>query len=270
MKQEIDADGARLAFRLDGPPDAPWVVFSNSLMCDLHMWDAQAAALAGRFRILRYDTRGHGGSEVPGPPITIDSLARDVIALLAALDAGPVHFVGLSLGGMIGQRLGAIAPEILESLTLCDTATRVLPPEMWDERIASARLGGTAALADATIARWFPPGVPLGPETEVRLRRMISRTPTEGFAACALAIRDADLRDDAARIGVPTHVVYGDRDPLAATSQEIADSVAGSRVTVIRDGGHLPNVDHPGEFVDAVAGFIGSVSRPDGRRPGPQ
>jgi 3-oxoadipate enol-lactonase len=260
MKREIEAGGTRLAYRLDGPPEAPMVVFSNSLMCDLHMWDAQAAALAGRFRVLRYDTRGHGGSAVPASPITIDTLAGDVVALLEALGAAPVHFVGLSLGGMIGQRLASTAPEILKSLTLCDTATRVLPPEMWDERIAAARSEGTAALADATIARWFPPGVALDPEDEVRLRRMIARTPVEGFAACALAIRDADLRDDAARIGVPTHVVYGDRDPLAATSQEIADRVAGSRVTVIPESGHLPNVDHPREFSDAVAGFLAPLA----------
>ena len=256
MAREIDTGEARLAYRVDGPPEAPTVVFSNSLMCDLHMWDAQAAALAGRFRVLRYDTRGHGGSSIPESPITMDALARDVVALLDGIGSGPVHFVGLSLGGMIGQRLASIAPERLKTLTLCDTATRVLPPEVWDERIATARSGGTAALADATIARWFPPGVALDPGPEVRLRRMIAGTPVEGFAVCALAIRDADLRADAARIGVPTHVVYGDRDPLAAASQEIADRVAGSRVTVIPESGHLPNIDHPNEFTAALVSFF--------------
>jgi 3-oxoadipate enol-lactonase len=260
MKRQIDAGGARLACLLEGPSDAPLVMFSNSLMCDLHMWDAQAAALDGHYQILRYDTRGHGGSEVPASAVTIDTLARDVVALLDALEAGPVHFVGLSLGGMIGQRLAVLAPHVVKSLTLCDTATRVLPPEMWDQRIATARQDGTAALADATIARWFPPGVSLGPDEEVRLRRMIAGTPIEGFAACALAIRDADLRDDLARIAVPAHIVYGDRDPLAAASQEIADGVAGSRLTVIRESGHLPNIDHPDGFTDAVAGFIGSIA----------
>jgi 3-oxoadipate enol-lactonase len=209
------------------------------------MWDPQVAALTEHFRVLRYDSRGHGSSDVSPGPYDIALLARDVLALLDALELGRVKFCGLSIGGMIGIWLGANAPARVEQLVLSNTAAHIGGPELWNSRIEAVRKGGMAALADTVIGRWFTPRFrESNPETIGRIRDMLLGTPPEGYAACAAAVRDMDQRDLLTRITAPTLVICGTQDP--ATPPEhgrfIAERVKGARLVEL-EASHLSNVE---------------------------
>lgn len=257
MTETITANGIEMAYDLQGPEGAPIVMFGNSIMCRFTMWDHQVAALAGDFRVLRYDIRGQGETEVSPGPYSIELLAEDARALLAALDGGRMHYVGLSLGGFIGQKLATEHPEVLASLTVCDTATHLPPPSLWDERIETVRNGGMQALVDAFIDRWFTAEFRAGNPPEIdQVRHMILTTPVEGFVSVATAIKQMDLTAGLAQIDVPTLVAYGEHDPLAATSHAIYEGVAGARLAVIPNAKHLPNVEQPGAFNRALRGFL--------------
>ena len=193
---QIDANGIAIHYELCGPADAPVVLLSNSLGTRLEMWDPQLPALSQRYRVLRYDSRGHGRSAAPAGPYTIELLADDALGLLDALGIERAHFCGLSMGGMVGQVLGARHPERLRSLTLCSTACHMTPKEIWDERIEAVREGGMAAVADGVVERWFTEAFRAEPSIVVeRVRQMILETPAHGYAACCAAIRDMDLRE---------------------------------------------------------------------------
>ena len=155
----IEANGINFNYSLEGPQDAPTVTLSNSLMSNYTMWDAQMPALTGKYRVLRYDTRGHGKTDVPPGPYSIDLLVDDVNALLQALGIARTHFVGLSMGGMTGQLLGVKYPDLVESLTLCDTSSHMPGEGLWDERIETARTNGMGALVEGTLERWFTPAM---------------------------------------------------------------------------------------------------------------
>src|SRR3989440_5710104 len=158
----VDAGGTRLFHRFDGRSDKPVLVLSNSLGCDLAMWDPQIAAFAERFRLLRYDSRGHGQSAVPPGPYRIEDLGRDLLALLDALGLSRVHYCGLSKGGMVGMWLGVNAPDRIERLVLCNTSAYLGPPELWDARIEAVRSSGMQAVAPQGAERWLAPGVRRG------------------------------------------------------------------------------------------------------------
>lgn len=234
--------------RLDGPEDGPVLVLSNSLGTTSEMWDDQAAALSERFRVLRYDTRGHGASPVPPGPYSIADLAGDVIALLDRLEIERASFCGLSIGGMTGMWLGAHAPARLDRLVLCCTAPRLPPREQWVERAATVRAQGTAPLADATLGRWFTPAfADRAPETLERVRRTLLATPPEGYAACCEAIGELDLRAELAEVRAPTLVIAGADDPVGTPeiARDIAAAISGARLVVVPEARHLANIEQP-------------------------
>ena len=259
MTQRIAANGIDVAYRFDGPEDGPVVMMSHSLMCDHRMWDDQVGPLAGRYRVLRYDTRGHGDSGSTPPPYTIGELAGDAIALLDALGLPRAHFVGLSLGGMIGQYLGAHHGDRLDSLALCDTAPHMPPASLWDERIATARDQGLAALIGPTLERWFHDAFrrraagPVG-----RIRDAMVRTSLDGYVGCCRAIQAMDQTGILADIALPTLVIVGRDDPGTplAASRTIHEGVPGSRLVVIEEARHLSNVERPEAFNQALLSFL--------------
>ncbi len=254
-----DIGSCRIAYRFDGPADAPVVVLSNSLSSNLSMWDDQFAALTARYRVLRYDQRGHGQSTVTPGPYTFDMLADDVRGLLEALGIGAVHFVGLSMGGMTGMNLAVRHPEILESLVLCDTSAHMPPPELWDERIALARDGGMSATSEATLGRWFTaPFHAARPDAIARVRQMIETTPVEGYAGCCMAIREMDQIAALPRISMPTRVIVGADDPSTpvSASQLINDKIPGSDLVIIENAAHLSNIEKASEFNAAMLEFL--------------
>lgn len=254
-------DDITVHYELTGPAAAPVLMLANSLATNFHMWDAQVPALAGRFRLLRYDKRGHGLSDCPPPGATgyaIDRLADDALGLLGALGIEAFHFCGLSIGGMIGQKVAAKAGRRLQSLTLCDTGSRIGPVSMWDERIAKIRLGGVEALADGILTRWFTPQFLTGRADEASgYRNMVVRTPADGYIGCSLGIRDADLRPDDAMIRVPTLILVGAQDAATpvASSRELHGAIAGSALVIIDDAGHIPAIEQATAFNATLTNF---------------
>ncbi len=258
-KLTADLGGSSFACALDGPRNAAVVMLSNSLASNLSMWDGQIPALGERYRVLRYDTRGHGNTEATPGPYTMESLAGDARALLTHLGIEKVHFVGLSLGGMTGQYLGANHPEMLLSLTLCDTAAHIAPASVWDERIATARTQGMAGIADATLERWFTSDFhQSNPDAIERIRKMILATAVEGFTSCGAAIRDMDQREAIAGIATPTRVIVGAQDPstTVAHAELIHEKIAGSELVVIDNAAHLSNIEQPEAFNEALLDFL--------------
>ena len=254
-----DIGGCRVAYRFDGPAGAPVVVLSNSLSSNLSMWDDQMAALTAKFRVLRYDQRGHGQSEATPGPYSFDMLADDVRGLLESLGIDSVHFVGLSMGGMTGMNLAVRHPEILKSLALCDTSAHMPPPDMWDDRIALARKEGMAATSEPTLGRWFTvPFHAARPDAIERVRQMIESTPVEGYAGCCMAIRDMDQLEAISGIAVPTRVIVGAEDPSTpvAASQAIHERIAGSDLVIVGDAAHLSNIEQTDVFNAALLDFL--------------
>src|SRR5919109_1826498 len=176
----ITANGINVNYTLEGPASAPIITLSNSLASNLSMWDPQTSVLTSRYRVLRYDTRGHGGTDAPAGPYSLDELTEDVRALLQALGITRTHFIGLSMGGMIGQIMALKYPQVLQSLVLCDTMSRV-PTEakpMWDDRIRTAETQGMESLVEPTLARWFTAPFREGrPDVIEKVRTMIRTTP---------------------------------------------------------------------------------------------
>jgi 3-oxoadipate enol-lactonase len=256
---KIEANGIRLHYELAGPANAPVVMLSNSLGTRLEMWDPQAHALAERYRVLRYDSRGHGRSDAPNGPYTIDVLADDALGLLDALGIERAHFCGLSKGGMVGQVLGARHGERLISLALCATAAHMPQREVWDERIRVATEQGMPALADGVIGRWFTEAFLREPSIVVdRVRQMILDTPPQGYAACCAAIRDMDLRHLITGIRVPTLVIVGEDDPATPPekAREIQSLIPGAQLEVIPDAAHLLNIEQDVAFDAALTSLL--------------
>ena len=252
-------------YTLDGPTGAPVVTFSHSLATDLSMWDRQAAALAARYRVLRYDTRGHGGTDAPAGAYTLEQLAADARGLLKALGIARTHWVGLSMGGMIGQMLAVTTPELLQSLTLCDTSCRV-PGEakpLWDERITVAETKGMEPHVEPTASRWFTPKfIESRPDVVNPVRDMIRRTSPRGYVGCCHAIRALDLTDRLAAVRLPTLVIVGAQDvgtPLAA-SQTIHGQIKGSELVILDPASHLSNLEQPEAFTQALEAFLRRVA----------
>jgi 3-oxoadipate enol-lactonase len=249
--------------RLEGPEDAPVLCFSNSLGTTTEMWDEQAAALSDRFRILRYDNRGHGATLASPSPYSIAALGGDVIALLDRLGLERVSFCGLSIGGTIGLWLGAHAPERLESLAVCCTGAVLPPTEMWVERAATVRAEGVTAVVDATIERWFTPEfVAAHPETVERVRRSFLTTDPEGYAGCCEALAEFDMRDELGAVAAPTLVIAGDDDPVGTPERvgELEQGIPGARLVSL-PARHLAAVEQPGPFTEALLAHLGAEVR---------
>ncbi|MGA5302838.1 3-oxoadipate enol-lactonase [Nucisporomicrobium flavum] len=236
--------------RVDGPPEAPPLLLINSLGADLSMWEPQMPALSRRFRVIRYDTRGHGRSAVPPGRYSLADLGGDALDLLDHLGAARAHVCGLSLGGMTAMWLAAYAPERVGRLVLCCTSALLGPPSSWAERAATVRARGTGAVADTVVARWVTPEfAALCPDETRRLRDMIAATPAAGYAGSCAAIEEMDLRADLPRIAAPTLVLAGADDPATppAHGGAIATAVPGARLAVLDRAAHLATYERPAE-----------------------
>ncbi|MCZ2860418.1 3-oxoadipate enol-lactonase [Blastococcus sp. VKM Ac-2987] len=244
-----------VSYTVDGPADAPVVVLSNSLGATRAMWDQQVPALAERFRVVTYDTRGHGDSPVPPGPYSLDDLADDLVALLDEVGAERAHVAGLSLGGMTGMRLAARDPQRVHRLALLCTSALLGPRQNWIDRAVTARSEGTAALAPTVVSRWVTPGFAADhPDVVARLREMVAGTDGEGYASCCEVIADMDLRADLPSITAPTLVVSGAQDPATPPEhqQAIAEGIPGAQLVSVSPGAHLANIEQPLQVTGAL------------------
>ncbi|MCS7100403.1 MAG: 3-oxoadipate enol-lactonase [Burkholderiaceae bacterium] len=264
---QVQSNGCRIAYRIEAAtaPGRPWLVFSHSLAADHRMWDPQVAAFTGRFNILRYDMRGHGASEAPPPPYTLEQLADDLRAVLDAAGVEHCHYVGLSLGGMVGQIAALRYPRRFHSLVLADTTSRY-PAEMrpvWEERIAAVRgPNGMAAVAPGTLERWFTAAFrDREPDTVARIGLQIRATPVNGYVGCAQAIMGLNLTARLQAIAVPVLVIVGEEDPGTppAMAEEIVRAIDGARLVRIPQAAHLSNLEQPARFNEALAAFFAAL-----------
>jgi 3-oxoadipate enol-lactonase/4-carboxymuconolactone decarboxylase len=243
--------------RVDGPPGGAPLVMLHSLGTTSDIWDAQAAALARSFRVIRPDMRGHGLTGCTPGPYSMALLADDLAGVLDALQVNQAHIAGISIGGMIAQAFAAAYPGRAESLMLVDTAMAIPPAESWTARAATVRAEGIGAIEDAVIARWVTPGFAGAPET-AGLRAMLTRTPVEGYAAAAEAIAAADLTSGTSALSVPALVVVGDQDASTpvASAEALQGAIAGASLIVIEGAAHIPTVEKPEEVSAALLGFL--------------
>jgi 3-oxoadipate enol-lactonase len=238
-----------------GPADAPVVVLSNSLGATYQMWNPQVAALEERFRVVRYNTRGHGGSPVPDGPYSIDDLADDLVALLDRLGVGRAHLVGLSLGGMTALRVAARDSERVDRLAVLCTGAQLPPASGWTDRATTVRSGGSGAVATAVVERWFTAKyLSAHPEVRQAAEAMVTATPAQGYAACCEAIAALDLRDELASITAPTLAIAGADDPATPPPklEEIATGVKNGKLLVVARAAHLANAEQPGIITPAL------------------
>ncbi len=259
-EQSVTVNGTTLHYRLEGDPSHPLVLLSNSLASNLTMWVRQVPALlAAGFRVLRYDTRGHGRSAVPPGPYTLPQLATDVLGLLDALGLEKVHFCGLSLGGMTGQMFATHYGNRLRSLSLCATAAYMGPPELWAGRIKAVEQGGMAVVAEPTISRWFTARCQRTESAAIaEMRAAILATVPAGYAACAGAIRDMDQRETISAIRVPTLVMVGALDPgtTVDAAKLMYERIPGAELLIIPESQHLFNVEMPAQFNTGLLAFL--------------
>ena len=259
----VKANDIEIYYELSGPADAPVVMLSNSLGTRLEMWDPQMAALAG-YRVLRYDSRGHGRSGAPPGPYSIALLGEDALALLDALGIGQVHFCGLSKGGMVGQWLGSQHGERLLSLALCATAARIGSAELWNQRIEQSAREGMAALVDGVTERWFTPAYRATPRPEVeQVRAMILATPAHGYGGCCAAIRDMDQSEAVRAIRTPTLLIAGADDPATTLEvmRDLHGRIPGARLVEIPQAAHLVNIEQPERFNRTLTEFLDAQAR---------
>jgi 3-oxoadipate enol-lactonase len=253
-----EVNGSRIHYRISGDSGAPVIVLSNSLGTDFAMWNGQVPRLESTHRVLRYDSRGHGGSAVTTGPYTIELLAQDVVALLAELRIPRVDFCGLSLGGNVGLWLAAHEPALIDRLVVANSAAVLGPREIWDRRIEAVQAGGMGAVAELVLERWFTAGFRASSPAEVEsVRRMLLATSPAGYAASCAAIRDMDLRNDLQAIRAPTLVIGGSDDPATppATCRNVADAIANSRWVEL-PAAHLSNMEASDQFNAALVGFL--------------
>ncbi len=257
----LHANGIGIEYVLEGPEDAPVVTFSHSLGSSMALWDAQADLLKDRFRVLRYDNRGHGGTDVAPPPYSFEQFAEDAFALLQALEIERTHFVGLSNGGMIGQTLALAHPEAVRTLVLCDTTSR--PPDptvpVWEARAVTALSEGVEPLVPTIIERWFDPGTrERHPQLVARFSDLIRSTAPEAYAACCRAIQKVDLTDRLHAIEVPTLLLVGSQDTGTVVEEHeiVRDRIAGAEFVVLQGAAHLSNLCAPEEFNAALSSFL--------------
>lgn len=259
---KAQANGITLEYSIEG--SGPWLALSHSLACTSRMWDEQMPLLAKRFKVLRFDTRGHGGSDAPGGAYTLEQLADDVKGLFEALDIRKTHWIGLSMGGMIGQTFALKYPGILESLVLADTSSRI-PDEaapLWADRIRIAESKGMDPLVQPTLERWFTaPFRAAQPAHLERVSDMIRATPVAGYVGCCHAIPKLNLTARLKDIRAPALVIVGDQDAGTppAMAQAIHENLPGSELAIIKDASHLSNIEQPAAFEAALARFYDRV-----------
>ena len=251
------SDGVRIAYRMDGDDSKPVLLLSNSIGTTLRMWEGQINELGRHFSVLRYDARGHGASSVPAGPYSLARLGHDVLELMNTLGIGQVHFLGLSLGGIVGQWLGIHAPTRIDRLVLSNTAPYLGPADRFDAPIAEA-LDDMSATAETFLHNWFPASMFEAPDPVVEtFRAMLLSTNRHGLVGSWRAVQETDLRQDIARITRPTLVIAGEHDTVTAASYSVqmAETIPGATLLVL-PAVHLSNIEFPREFVDAVVKFV--------------
>jgi 3-oxoadipate enol-lactonase len=251
----VRVNGIVLHHQVLGPSDGQVLVFINSLGSDLRIWQEVAPVFTDRYRVILYDKRGHGLSDATAAPYSIDDHTDDLLALLDHLGIGKASLIGLSVGGMIAQRIAVRSPDRVQSISLCCTAAKIGTAELWADRIGAVETGGIEPIADAVLQRWFTPTFHESRADELAgWRNMLVRTPVHGYAGTCAAIRDADLRPDAGRIAVPTLCVAGDQDGSTPADlvKETADLIPGARFALIEGAGHIPCVEKPAELSGLV------------------
>ena len=247
-------------YSLEGPEGTPVILFANSLGTDLRIWDAVADDLRRDARVLRYDLRGHGLTDATDGPYSIAMLAEDAVGLLDALGLDRVHVCGLSIGGMIAQKVAGAWPERIDRLILCDTTMRMPEPAIWTERASQAREQGLADIAAGAIERWFTADFQTGEAAYVAgVRNMVQRTSVEGYAACCEAISRLDLEANAAAIGASALVVVGEHDPATppTAAEAIADAIPKSLLQVLEGQRHLACIERTDTFLPLLRDFLG-------------
>lgn len=252
-------NGIRVHYAETGPADGPALVFSNSLGTDFRVWDRLLEHLPEGLRLIRYDKRGHGLTECPAAPYEIGTLVEDAAALMDHLGVRAACFVGLSIGGLIGQGLAAARPDLLRALVLCDTAARIGSDALWEERIEAISRGGIAAIEGQILSRWFTESFRTTRQDELAgWRHMLCRTPEDGYLGCCYAIKGADFTASTARLTLPVLAVAGEEDGSTppALVEETAKLIAGARFEVIRGSGHIPSVEQPEALGGLITGFL--------------
>ena len=259
MSEQISANGITMTYALDGPSDGPVVMFSATMMCTHTIWDKQVAALVPEYRVLRYDTRGHGGSEATTGPYTLDLLADDAVALLKALNIDAAHFVGLSLGGFIGQALACRHPGAVASLVLCDTACQMPPESMWDDRIEAVRREGVGSFPELMVKRWFTDAYrDANPHEMDPIKKMIGAMSIDGMIGCCHAVKNMNNAPILKNIKSPTLIIVGEHDistPLAA-AEVLHSGIKGSELRIIEGAAHVTNFEQPERFNAALLEFL--------------
>jgi len=254
-------NGIETNYEIHGREGAPWLVLSHSLACSVRMWDPQLEALKGEYRILAYDTRGHGASGAPAGPYSLEMLADDLKALLDATGAKTPHYCGLSMGGMIGQTFALKYPGVLRTLMLADTTSRY-PAEaapVWQARIKTAEEQGMGPIVQPTLERWFTgPYRKSNPGPVAAIGKLIAATPVAGFVGCCHAIPKINLTARLKEIRTPILVICGDQDPGTppAMAREIHDNAPGSKLVMIPQAAHLSNLENPAAFTNAMREFL--------------
>ncbi|HZF24163.1 MAG TPA: 3-oxoadipate enol-lactonase [Burkholderiales bacterium] len=256
---KVNSNGIGINYAVEGK--GPWVVLSHSLACNHSMWDEQADALKRHYRVLRFDTRGHGGSDAPDGAYTLDMLAEDLLGLLDSLSIEETHFVGLSMGGMIGMTFALAHPDRFRSLVLCDTSSRI-PAEatpVWEGRIKTAAEQGMEPLVEPTLQRWFTEAFYKSNKAMMkRVGQMIRTTRPAGYIGCCHAIPNINLTDRLGAISCPVQVIVGEQDvgTPVAMSRAIHDAIPGSKLVIIPSASHLSNLEQPELFNKALLSFL--------------
>ena len=255
MKAKVN--GTELYYELSGKEGAPWLILSHSLACTVRMWDPQVAAFKDKYRILNYDMRGHGASAAPAGPYSFDMLADDVLGLMKALGIKRATFMGLSIGGMIGQTLALKQPGAFDRMVLADTG-HTQTPEMikqWDERIRTAQTQGMKALVPSTMERWFTPAFRERPEAK-KIAELIAATPVNGYIGCSQAIMKLSTTARLKDIRLPVLAITGEADGAAAATRYVGENVPGAKFVSIAQAAHIANVEQAGKFNQALRDFL--------------
>jgi 3-oxoadipate enol-lactonase len=255
---EIKADGCNIHVEVEGPERAPVLMLSNSLGTNLHMWDEQVAPFTRHFRLVRYDRRGHGKSDAPKGPYSMERLGRDVLAILDHLRIDKINWCGLSMGGMVGMWLGAQAPQRIDKLILSNTTAYFADKAMWDARIKMVREKGLSAIVDANMERWFTKAFrERSPQAIAGIREMFLATNIDGYIACGEAIRAMDHRPLLPKINAPSLVIAGRHDPATTleAGEFIAQHMPNAKLAVLATA-HIANMEQPKEYADTVLGFL--------------
>jgi 3-oxoadipate enol-lactonase len=257
---KIKANGININYQVDGPEGAPWIVLSNSLATNLAMWDQQAADLKAQYRVLRYDQRGHGGTDAPAGRYTFEQLIADALALMDGLGIKKAHFGGLSMGGATALGFVQKHPDRLDKIIVCDTPCQSTPTssQQWEERIVVAQQQGMEALVEPTVARWFPPAVIEARAPHVdKVRQMVRTTPVNGFIGCAAALANHDYASAVATVTRPVLFMAGEKDGVTPTAmRKLSAALPGSRYVELPGAGHISNMDQPEGFTWAIADFL--------------